>query len=298
MKTLILGSAIVDQIMLIDRLPLSGEDITCIETKTTIGGCAYNVASTMRNLDTHHDLYVPVGTGLYANLIRETLLQNGYPILFHSEEKDNGYCLTLVESNGERTFITVVGAEGYLKKDWLENINLDDYSQVYVDGYQFTNHNGKIIAEWLSANNQTQLFFAPGPVINVINAEVMNQLLSLKPILHINEKELKDFTHHNDIKQAVQCLHSQTQNLIIVTLGSKGAAYFDGTIFEIIPSPKVKIVDTIGAGDSHIGAILAGLSQGYPLKDAVILANKIAAEVVQTQGSIMTKENFIQKFGG
>lgn len=50
MRTLVVGAAIVDLMMKIDRLPKSGEDIPCRETKTVVGGCAYNVANTLRNL--------------------------------------------------------------------------------------------------------------------------------------------------------------------------------------------------------------------------------------------------------
>lgn len=45
MRTLVVGAAIVDLMMKIDRLPKSGEDIPCKETKTVVGGCAYNVAN-------------------------------------------------------------------------------------------------------------------------------------------------------------------------------------------------------------------------------------------------------------
>ena len=54
MRTLVVGAAIVDLMMKIDRLPKSGEDIPCRETKTVVGGCAYNVANTLRNLHCEH----------------------------------------------------------------------------------------------------------------------------------------------------------------------------------------------------------------------------------------------------
>ena len=71
MKTLVVGSAMIDMLMLIDRIPKSGEDVLCKENKVMVGGCAYNVASTLRNLECEHDLCVPVGTAPYANIVRE-----------------------------------------------------------------------------------------------------------------------------------------------------------------------------------------------------------------------------------
>lgn len=69
MKTLVLGAAIVDIIMKIPRLPKSGEDILCTEKKLTVGGCAYNVANILSGFNVKHDLFVPVGSGIYADII-------------------------------------------------------------------------------------------------------------------------------------------------------------------------------------------------------------------------------------
>ena len=111
MKTLVLGAAIVDIIMKIPRLPKSGEDILCTERKLTVGGCAYNVANILRGFNVKHDLFVPVGCGIYADIIRRKLNEDGYEILINDLEIDNGYCLCLVEDDGERSFITVNGIE-------------------------------------------------------------------------------------------------------------------------------------------------------------------------------------------
>ena len=60
---------------------------------------------------------------------------------------------------------------------------------------------------------------------------------------------------------------------------------------------KAEVVDTIGAGDSHIGAIMAGLSKGLSFDEAIKLANKVAAQVVSVQGAVIEREEFIEKFG-
>ena len=80
MKTLVIGAAIIDIIMKIKRLPKSGEDILCSETVSAVGGCAYNVAGTLRGFDADHDLFVPVGRGMYGNMIAGDLEKLGYPI--------------------------------------------------------------------------------------------------------------------------------------------------------------------------------------------------------------------------
>ena len=292
MKTLVIGAAIVDMVMQVDRIPKSGEDVIGKDTKVMVGGCAYNVASTMHNLDCDHDLCVPVGNGMYASIVRKKLLENGYPILIQDDTDDNGFCLCLVEKNGERTFITVHGVEGNFKTSCFDTLDMNDYDNIYLAGYQVCDHNGSVVAQWMRTLENKTIYFAPGPVICDIDPETMTQLMKLNPILHLNEKELFDFTKETDLDTALHTLYRKNHNLIIVTLGSRGAAYYDGTHITTIPSVPVSVVDTIGAGDSHIGAIISGISKGLSIQDSIKTANKVSACIVGIQGAVITKEDF------
>lgn len=282
----------IDMLMKIEALPKSGEDVLCSESGIVIGGCAYNAANTLRNLESAADLCVPVGKGPYADMIRSELERCGYDILIQDDSQDNGYCLDLVEATGERTFITAQGIEGAFQKKWLDSLNMDQYDSIYVAGYQVCGQGGQAIGEWLCGHGDKQIFFAPGPVICSIDAAVMEQIFSVHPILHLNEKEAMDFTRAEDILDAVRELYSRTGNLVIVTLGEKGTVYYEGNELHTIPSVKTTVVDTIGAGDSHIGAVIGGLKKGLGREESIRLANRVAAAVVSVQGPVMDKETF------
>lgn len=295
MRTLVVGAAIVDLMMKIDRLPKSGEDIPCRETKTVVGGCAYNVANTLRNLNCEHDLCVPVGTGSFADVIRRGMKEKGYEPMIEETGEDNGYCLSLVEADGERTFITVQGAECHFKKEWFEKIDMSKYQNIYIAGYQICGNSGMIISDWLQNIpdvNKKQIFFAPGPMITEIEPETMEKMLTLSPILHINEAEAKNYTGQERVEDAVRDIYTKSQNMVVVTLGENGTLFYDGNVMEKVASFKTKVVDMVGAGDSHIGAVIAGLSKGMEVKDAVRLANHVAAAVVGTSGPVMDYEKF------
>lgn len=291
MKTLVVGSAIIDMVMQVDKIPQSGEDVLGKDVKTMVGGCAYNVASTLKNLGCEHDLCVPVGTGMYADIIRKELEKNGYKVLIHEKEKDNGFCLCLVEKDGERTFVTMQGIEGDFKLNWFKNLKINEYQNIYLSGYQVCGRNGDVVVEWLSRLKGKDIYFAPGPVICDIERNTMKRILALHPILHLNEKELFDYTNKNTIEDALKNLYGMSNNKIIVTLGSEGAIYYDGNILKI-SSIKAHVVDTIGAGDSHIGAILGGISKGMNMEQSIKMANRIAASIVGIQGAIMSQEQF------
>ena len=64
-----------------------------------------------------------------------------------------------------------------------------------------------------------------------------------------------------------------------------------------VPSPKVKAIDSTGAGDSFIGALAYGISQGDALPVAAAFACRAAAYSVQragTQISYGTREQLEQ----
>ena len=295
MRTLVVGAAIVDLMMKIDRLPKSGEDIPCKETKTVVGGCAYNVANTLRNLNCEHDLCVPVGSGSFADIIRRGMKEKGYEPLIEEPGEDNGYCLSLVEADGERTFITVQGAECHFKKEWFNRIDMDRYENIYIAGYQVCGKSGEIISQWLKTVENVEekhTFFAPGPMITSIESETMDTIFALKPILHINEAEAKGYTQQENVEEAVRALYEKSGNLVFVTLGAEGTLFYDGKEMRRVASVKTRVVDTVGAGDSHIGAIIAGLSKGMKVEDAVLLANRTAAAIVGTSGPVMDLEEF------
>ena len=83
----------------------------------------------------------------------------------------------------------------------------------------------------------------------------------------------------------------KAKNPVIITLGSQGTFCIekDGTE-HLIPSVPVKhVVDTIGAGDSHAGTVIACLTKDMSLTDSVAYANKVAAAVVGVQGIKLEK---------
>ncbi|WP_419037053.1 PfkB family carbohydrate kinase [Enterocloster bolteae] len=299
MKTLVIGAAIIDIIMKIKRLPKSGEDILCSETVSTVGGCAYNVAGTLRGFGVDHDLFVPVGRGMYGDMIAGDLEKLGYQILIREEESDNGYCLCLVEEDGERTFITVKGAEGRFRPSWFEQLSQDAYDSIYVAGYQVCGASGRVISDWMAGAKdrmkEKRVFFAPGPVITDIDQAVMERILSVGPILHLNEKEAFDYAKQPSAEDCLRYLYGLNHNLVVVTMGASGTMYYDGSVMRQVPAYKTQVKDTIGAGDSHVAAMIAGYSKGLDTEQCVRLANRVASAIVSIQGPVMTGEMFEQQ---
>ncbi|MCD8241578.1 MAG: PfkB family carbohydrate kinase, partial [Lachnospiraceae bacterium] len=255
-KSLIIGAAMLDIVMQVDHLPEKGGDVYARSQEMTVGGCAYNVADIVKRFDVPYTLFAPIGTGFYADFIANELRQSGHESPIRTRDGDNGYCLCMVEADGERTFLTLPGVECSFQKAWFSQINPSEYDSVYVSGYEVEGEGGSAIVSFLEDNPGLTVYYAPGPRITYIPDELHQRIFALHPVLHLNEKEAVEFTGKPEYGEAAKMLYALTKNTVIVTLGSNGACVFNGEK-KRIPSEKAKVIDTIGAGDSNIGAIIA-----------------------------------------
>jgi pseudouridine kinase len=71
---------------------------------------------------------------------------------------------------------------------------------------------------------------------------------------------------------------------MVITLGSKGAIYYNISSDELGYQPvvPVEVVDTSGAGDAFFSGTVMGLIEGRPLAEAVIYGTKVAAWTIES----------------
>ena len=292
-KIFVIGSTVVDMIINVDHLPTTKADIHISSQTASMGGCAYNVSDTIRNFGTPNVLFSPVGSGIYGDFVRNGLRKKGLISPIPPVDMDNGCCYCFVEESGERTFVSYHGAEYLIQSQWLEEIDVEDVHSVYICGLEIEETTGENIVKWLEKHPQLPVFFAPGPRIMRIEPALLNRLYKLNPIMHLNDDEIKEYFATEDVESAMYKMYDLTQNTVIVTLGPKGAAWYDGVAVQNVPAVKVEtVVDTIGAGDSHVGAVMAGLYNGKTMAQAITDANKVAAAVVGVKGALLTQEEF------
>lgn len=162
---------------------------------------------------------------------------------------------------------------------------MSSFQQVYICGLEIEEKTGDIIIDFLEKHPHMQIYFAPGPRIDFIDKIKMQRIFALHPIVHLNQQELLTYTRHNRLAESLKIIYQETKNLIIVTLGEKGCVLFDGKEISMYPSVPTHIVNTIGAGDSHLGTIIACQALHDDWMIALNKANQIAAKVVSQEGS-------------
>ena len=118
---------------------------------------------------------------------------------------------------------------------------------------------------------------------------IYKEFIDKADIIKFSEEELELFTGIKDVKSAIQSFYKEN-SLVLVTLGSRGSAYYYNGSFGIVKTQAVKPIDTTGAGDAFFGAFLACIEgKEYTeenLVSALIKGNKAGAEATQFLGAI------------
>lgn len=290
-RVLVIGSTVADVVVYLDKLPRTAEDVLIRRQITQLGGCAFNVSDILRHAGTPHLLFSPVGSGLYGDFVRRELDARSIPRAIPDQEARNGCCYCFVESGGERTFVCEHGAEYRFKPEFFDAIDPFAFSDAYVCGLEIEEETGGSIIEFLSANRHIRPYFAPGPRIAQLPPERMRALLALRPVLHLNEREALEYTGL-PVERAAARLHGMTREDVVITLGARGAYALSDGRGALVAGVPARAVDTIGAGDAHMGALIAMRVRGLDLMDSVRAANRVGALAVSTAGALIRKSDY------
>lgn len=288
MRLLHLGNVVVDLVLTIDDLPGRGGDVFASSTATTPGGGFNVMAAAVR-------LGLPVayggahGTGPFGELARAALAEAGIDVLQPvSPSLDTGFVVTLVEDDGERTFITSRGAESTLTAADLDRVKPGPGDLVYLSGYGLMHpSNRAALVPWLGRIPDDVLVYVdPGPLGHQVPPDDLAVVLARADWWSCNEREAADLTGSASPPQAARALLERTgRHGVVVRLGPRGCLLaVRNAEPEVVPGFKVEAVDLNGAGDAHSGAFLASLAAGLAPTDAATRANAAAALAVTRRG--------------
>ncbi len=73
------------------------------------------------------------------------MAKEGLISLIDNAEGDNGWCLALVEPDGERTFMSFSGVENQWNRQWLARLTAAPGSLLYFSGYQLASPCGELL---------------------------------------------------------------------------------------------------------------------------------------------------------
>jgi sugar/nucleoside kinase (ribokinase family) len=103
--------------------------------------------------------------------------------------------------------------------------------------------------------------------------DVLEPILRASSVLLPGEAELRQLTGRHDLDEAAAtAMHRYKPELLVVKLGRRGCAVYDGQRRIDIPAYEVSEIDPTGAGDCFDAGFLCGLLEGMPPTQAARLA--------------------------
>ncbi len=97
-------------------------------------------------------------------------------------------------------------------------------------------------------------------------------MMSLSDIVKLSDEDLQWLEGDGEIADLAQAIIARGTKLVLITEGAKGATGYTKDTRVFVPSQKVEVVDTVGAGDTFNAGVLASLQDNGALSKSGIAA--------------------------
>jgi fructokinase len=281
---------------LVDFLPAeSGQRVRDVTTwKPAIGGSLANVSVGVARLGGRSAYVGVVGEDEFGHFLRERLAAEGVDVshMRQTAEAKTGLVFISIDARGERSFsyYRTRSAEFLLgDRDvhpaflgrarvvhcGTNSLHLPEARAAMLRIVDSVSAAGRI----LSCDPNLRLHAWQDPEVL---REVLGRLLPRCTVVKLSEEEVAFATGRTDPEEAVRFLAGQGVTLPVVTRGEAGAVFLWRDELVRVPAPRVRVVDTTGAGDGFTSAFLHGLSRRYADASALAGASREDLEALAT----------------
>lgn len=282
------GQALVDAVARVPALPERGQNVMATSWDVAAAGSVNILVAAARSGAECVQAGV-IGTGRNGDLIRTALAAEGATWSAPAvPDADTGLCLVLVEADGERTFVTTLGAERRLSVAALAASAPRPGDLVCITGYTLAvDATREPLEAWLATLPAgVGVVLDPGAVFAGLPESTRAAMLARTSIWTSNLAEAEALTPERGMAATARALAGllTPDAVAIVRDGPAGCAvHADGTT-TVVPGFPQDAVDTNGAGDAHTGVLLAEVARGTGWVEACRRANIGGAIKVTRRG--------------
>ena len=244
----VVGSINADLVVQMPKLPGRGETVSSAEPAWFPGGKGANQAVAAARMGGNVFMFGAIGYDEPGHMCLSALKQSGVNVdAVVTVSSPTSTALVMVEYSGENQIVVADGANQYAAFDAAQ-ISAADAVRV-----QFEIPESVIVEVGKAAKGIFCVNAAPV-------RELSDELASLIDVLIVNEHEYAQLGEPKSV-------------LVIVTAGAKEVvAYQNGEVVAKSQPPKVEALDTVGAGDTFVGAFVVAYASGKTIPDALDLA--------------------------
>jgi ribokinase len=269
----VIGSINMDLVTVAARFPNQGETILGKQFLTTPGGKGANQAVAAARLGANVRMIGAVGEDTFGKELLRSLRNEGISIQdVKPVTHEHTGIASITISEQDNRIIVVPGANHALTPEDLDKCE-------------------SIIAQSDVCLLQLEI---PIPVVeravSLAHRHGVRVIVNPAPAQPLSPSVLEqvDFLTPNEHERALLFAgidEGKFVNKLIVTEGAKGVRIWQDGQEQLIPSFRVPVVDTTGAGDTFNGALAVALAEGKPLDEACRFANAAAALSVTKLGA-------------
>lgn len=301
-KALCIGELLID---FVSTTP----DVTLAEAPGFVkapGGAPANVAVGLAKLEIEAGFIGKVGADPFGDFLTETLQQNSvdttYLVAGESSRTTLAFVATRSDGMKDITFYRHPGADIQLSPDeidpdYIKSADLFHYGSVSLShsptreatlkAIQTAKDAGAFIS--YDPNLRLMLWDNPDDAKHWIW-----EVMPFADVVKISEEEWEFITGEHELSGGIERILGLGVELLIVTLGERGCYYANGKVDGYVDGYTVEVVDTLGAGDSFVAAMLSQLMKRTELSsltnedlvDIMRYANAAGALATQTVGVI------------
>lgn len=244
----VVGSINADLVVQMAKLPGRGETVSSAEPAWFPGGKGANQAVAAARMGGNVSMFGAIGSDEPGQMCLNALKQSGVDVdAVAKVSSPTSTALVMVERSGENQIVVADGANQYASFD---PTHISAADAVIV---QFEIPESVIVEVGKAANGIFCVNAAPV-------REISDELANLIDVLIVNEHEFAQ-------------LGEPKLGLVIVTAGAKEVvAYQKGEAVAKSQPPKVEALDTVGAGDTFVGAFVVAYASGKSISDSLDLA--------------------------
>ncbi len=265
---LVAGSANLDFVVRAPHIPGPGETVLGHDFKTFPGGKGANQAvACARAGRTQTQMLLALGEDAFATPLETSLREAGVELqLIRASDQPTGTAFICVSDDAENAITVAPGANQCLRPEHLPSLAGVSHLLMQLETPLAT----------VTAYAQAAKTQGVSVVLNAAPAQTLPpELLETLDVLIVNQGELTTVAGHDGtIAHALARLKVPT---VVVTLGHYGcvARHQGGLHWQ--PAYRITPIDTTGAGDTFCGALVAALSQGTDMAQALRLASAAGA---------------------
>lgn len=268
------------------------QDVTLVDNlNIKPGGDAANVALNLAAMGVDVSLYSKLGNDLFGRHLIGVYQNHGVvtQTLAVSKKHPTAVAIALVQHDGQRVFLYQGGA--------VDALTMDDVNIADVLSKDILHTSGFYLLPGLENSGLTELFFTAKSQGKITSLDVgwnsdgdwLNKIEALLPSLTYflpTLNEAQQIAKLQEIEACAEFFIEKGVGAVVIKGGSKGAYVNNGKNGYWVESERVsRVIDTTGAGDGFVSGFLAAIARGYQIDDAVKVANRSGAAVVQQYGS-------------